>query len=91
LDHDLVGAVFRMGVGGPCVVLRMEGGGGGAPLPPLIDGVGPEEAEEVGTGTGGSFLGDVEAEGGLIDDGNSKPSVVPQLRVWVRTDFLRRV
>mmetsp|Transcript_2856 Transcript_2856/g.3146 ORF Transcript_2856/g.3146 Transcript_2856/m.3146 type:complete len:89 (+) Transcript_2856:358-624(+) len=63
-----------MGVGGPCVVLRMEGGGGGAPLPlpPLIDGVGPEEAEEVGTGTSGYFLEDVEAEGGLIEDGNSK-------------------
>jgi len=43
-------------------------GGGGAPLPPRMGGrVGPEAEEVVG---GGSFLGD-EAEGGLIDDGNS--------------------
>jgi len=53
------------------VVRRMEGGGAPLPLPPRMGGrVGPE-AEAVVGGTGaGSFLGE-DAEGGLIDDGNS--------------------
>jgi len=51
------------------VVRRMEGGGGAPPLPPLMGGRVVPEAEEVG-GTGGSFLGE-DAEGGLIDEGNS--------------------
>jgi len=54
---------------------------------------GPDAAaeEEVGTRTGaGSFLGDVEAEGGLIDDGNSNRRPTVALGV-MRKYFLRSV